>query len=104
MNVGMLWLAHASESLTENVRKAAAYYEKKYGRTPDLCLVHPSMMGSESEPVNEVGGVTVRSWRPVLPGTLWIGVDLEPEYVQHSRKANERQEREKVTEGAEVSA
>jgi hypothetical protein len=48
------------------------YYHKKYGRTPDLCLVHPSMLKNETFKEDKI---TVRPYRPVLPGHLWIGVE-----------------------------
>ena len=46
MNVGMLWFDNdPGTALAAKVARAADYYSKKYGLVPDLCLVHPSMLG-----------------------------------------------------------
>lgn len=70
MHTGMLWFDDSQTELDIKIEKAVDYYHKKYGRTPNLCLVHPNMLG-EKTPSNEK--ITVRSYRPVLPGHLWIG-------------------------------
>ena len=73
MNTGILWFDNSKLSLADKVRKAAAYYKKKYSRDAELCLVHPSMMG---DPIlSEVDKITVRAYRPVLPGHMWIGIE-----------------------------
>ena len=66
------------------------YYKKKYGRTPNLCLIHPNALDSPvtedgiseksktektTRSVNKENGVIIRPYRPVLPGHLWIGVE-----------------------------
>lgn len=87
MHTGMLWFDNSSSSLAAKVRKAAEYYKKKYGRDADLCLVNPSMVGDQNpEPVD---GITIRAYRPVLPGHLWIGVEEIPEYVQEHKAFEE---------------
>lgn len=73
MTTGMLWLC-TKPSLAENVRAAAERYEKKYGRKPELCLVHPKMLTDKID----IDGMTVRPYRPVLPGHLWIGFEEMP--------------------------
>jgi hypothetical protein len=80
MTVGMLWLCMNKE-LLENIQAAAAYYEKKYGRKPELCLVHPSMFdGFVQHEGNrlEVEGILVRPYRPVPPQHIWIGIEEKP--------------------------
>ena len=72
MHTGMLWFDNSQTALNAKIRKAIDYYHKKYGRSPDLCLVHPSMLKDSSL---EVEKITVRPYRPVLPGHLWIGVE-----------------------------
>ena len=67
MHTGMLWFDDTQTTLDNKIKKAAEYYQKKYGRTPDLCLVHPSMM---SDSVEESEKITVRAYRPVLPGHI----------------------------------
>jgi hypothetical protein len=77
MSIGMLWFNNDPKmTLANKIKQAAAYYLKKYGRAPELCLVHPAMLDGQT--LNDVGGITVRPWRPVLPGHLWIGVDEMP--------------------------
>lgn len=72
MNVGMLWFDNDPNlPLADKVAKAADYYRRKYGKTPDLCLVHPGMIGD----TQAAGAVSVRSNRSILPGHLWIGVE-----------------------------
>ena len=76
MTTGMLWLLPNNPKipLGKKIQEAAAYYIKKYDQQPDLCLVHPSAL--EADPnANEIAGITVRPYRPVLPGHLWIGVE-----------------------------
>ena len=73
MNAGMLWFDNDPKTaLTAKIERAVDYYRHKYGRDPNLCLIHPSMMEKEQP---ETGKVTVRPYRPVLPGHLWIGIE-----------------------------
>lgn len=78
MQTGMLWFDNSPSALSVKIQRAAEYYHKKYGRTPDLCLVHPSMFGAvyikDAMPF-DVGNITVRPYRPVLPGHIWIGIE-----------------------------
>lgn len=71
MHTGMLWFDDSKDTLPVKVKKAFDYYMKKYGRTPDLVLVHPSTMEGQQLP----DGITVRPYRPVLPGHIWIGIE-----------------------------
>jgi hypothetical protein len=68
----MLWFDNSSATLESKIQKAADYYHKKYGRMPDLCLVHPNMF--KDAKLND-GKITVRPYRPVLPGHIWIGIE-----------------------------
>lgn len=72
MHTGMLWFDDTQIALEIKIQKAVEYYHKKYGRTPDLCLVHPNML-KDGEPRDEK--ITVRPYRPVLPGHIWIGIE-----------------------------
>jgi hypothetical protein len=87
MNIGMLWFDNDPRaSLDVKVERAAAYYRNKYGKTPTLCFVHPSMLpnGSKAAPQSDsaekekdgvqAGGLEVRSNRSVLPNHFWIGL------------------------------
>jgi hypothetical protein len=78
MNVGMLWFDNDPRTaLTAKVARAADYYRQKYGLVPDLCLVHPSMLGEPRPDLVEghAGKVAVRPNRAILPGHLWIGTE-----------------------------
>jgi hypothetical protein len=78
MNTGMLWFDNDPKTaLTAKIERAADYYLKKYGRKPNLCLIHPNALDGEKpeSPVSNTSGVTIRPYRPVLPGHLWIGIE-----------------------------
>jgi len=85
MNVGMLWFDNdAKADLFVKIERAASYYQDKYGKSPNVCYVHPSMTGTvaapkedtkeEAEPIR-AGAIEVRTTRSVLPNHLWIGVN-----------------------------
>lgn len=74
MRTGMLWFDNSQSTLSVKIQKAVEYYHKKYGRNPDLCLVHPSMLEKEQTTL-EVNKLTVRPYRSVLPGHIWIGIE-----------------------------
>jgi hypothetical protein len=74
MHTGMLWFDNSQSTLPVKIQKAVEYYHRKYGRNPDLCLVHPSMLDKEQTTL-EVNKLTVRPYRPVLPGHIWIGIE-----------------------------
>lgn len=74
MNVGMLWFDDDPRTaLKAKIERAVGYYRQKYGRLPDVCLVHPSML--LSAPTETFDKVTVRPNPIILPGHLWIGVE-----------------------------
>jgi hypothetical protein len=73
MHTGMLWFDNSQTALEIKIQKATEYYEKKYGRKPDLCLLHPSMLNGQKGLV--INGLIVRSYRPVLPGHIWVGIE-----------------------------
>jgi len=77
MHTGMLWFDNSQTALNIKIQKAVDYYHKKYGRTPDLCLVHPSMLDAQekNQRTVEINKLTVRPYRPVLPGHIWIGIE-----------------------------
>ena len=79
MNTGMLWYDNDPKTaLTAKIERAVNYYHKKYGRKPNLCLIHPAALekpGKGKEVSSKAKGVKIRPYRPVLPGHLWIGVE-----------------------------
>jgi len=90
MNTGMMWYdADPKTTLSTKVERAAEYYERKYGRRPNTCLVNPRMLekvpgppaAKAASPQTEESGlggekkVEVRGDGAVLAGHLWIGVE-----------------------------
>ena len=72
MNIGMLWFDNDPKvGLETKIERAASYYLKKYGKNPDLCYVHPSMLSTETPPLSPI---EVRPNQAVLPHHFWIGV------------------------------
>ncbi|MBK6792524.1 MAG: hypothetical protein IPG80_08250 [Anaerolineales bacterium] len=75
MHTGLLWFDNDPRTtLSVKIQKAMDYYSKKFGRRPDLCLVHPSMMDAGQIHI-ELGKLVVRAYRPVMPGHFWIGTE-----------------------------
>jgi threonyl-tRNA synthetase len=73
MNIGMLWYDNDNKSdLATKIQKAVNYYHLKYGKEPNLCLVHPRTLGSSSW---TSAGLEVRTTRSVLPNHFWLGVN-----------------------------
>lgn len=74
MNIGMLWLdADQSKSLPSRVERAAAYYQAKYGRQPNTCVLHPLTLG-EVDPAS-IPLVKVETSLKVLPEHFWVGCE-----------------------------
>lgn len=73
MKVGMLWFdGDLKVNLKVRIERAAVYYRDKYGRTPNLCIIHPSTAG-EGHP-SSVIGVDVRTSAAVQPDHFWLGI------------------------------
>lgn len=72
MNSGMMWLdKDPKTNLAQKIKRAAEYYRRKYGISPDTCLVNPSMLDANT---SQEGKITIQPYRPILPGCLWIGI------------------------------
>jgi len=77
MKTGLLWFDDdPRRQLEEKVLRAAMHYERKYGRPPNLCLVHPSTLNGNGgkQGTLRAGGVEIRPGRSVLPDHFWLGV------------------------------
>jgi hypothetical protein len=75
MNIGMLWFDNDTKAdLPTKIQRAANYYQNKYGRAPNLCFIHPSMIAA---PTKQAGEVELRTSRAVLPNHLWLGVSAK---------------------------
>lgn len=86
MNIGMLWFDNDPKTAVDaKIGRAVSYYQKKYGKAPNLCFVHPSMLtngsGKEVKKSTLENGIEVRSSGTVLPNHFWIGVNGKPEAV-----------------------
>lgn len=68
---GLLWFDDdPARSLADKVGRAARRYALKYGRTPTVCYVHPSMLDNREA---RVDSLRVLPARTVLPNHFWIG-------------------------------
>lgn len=65
----MMW--QSARPLAERVVKAASYYERKYGRKPNMAMAHPRWLSAERLIIH---GVQVMGDRYILDSCLWIGV------------------------------
>ena len=72
MNTGMLWYdSNPKTDLSSKIKRAATYYHQKYGKKPDLCFVHPSIVKKSSKTEN---GIMIQPNNLVLPHHFWIGI------------------------------
>ena len=72
MDIGMLWYDDdAKRPLDAKVASAVEYYKNKYGATPTICFVHPSML---SDGAAAAAGVPLRPAKTVMINHFWLGV------------------------------
>ncbi len=72
MNTGMLWFDNDPKSdFLAKISRATEYYQKKYGRKPDLCYVNPGM---KFEPPPKNVGIDVQTDHMILPDHFWLGI------------------------------
>ena len=75
MNTGLLWFDNDPKvDLARKIQRAAEYYRKKYGKNPDLCFVHPTMLPKTSL---KPGWIEVRTNRSIQPHHFWMGIQPE---------------------------
>jgi hypothetical protein len=78
MDIGMLWLDDDKQRpFDEKVKRAADYYQEKYGRFPELCLVNIKMLaeGLAASPENKkVGRIEVQPTQTVLLNYFLLGM------------------------------
>lgn len=81
MNIGMLWLDEdPSKSLPSRVERATSYYQEKYGRRPNTCVLHPMTLG-EVDPTS-IPMVKVETSAKVLPEHFWVGCEEKKEVLE----------------------
>lgn len=86
MEIGMLWFDNDQKaSIPSKVERAVQYYQKKYGKNPNLCFVHPkTVMGDKARKKGskkitdqdslKIGQVLVLKNEKILPDHFWIGI------------------------------
>jgi hypothetical protein len=82
MEIGMLWYDNDPHlDLGDKVKNAAAYYQRKYRQTPNLCFVNPCMI---LDVRTQAGAITVCSNKAIQPHHFWIGFAMQdqPEVEQ----------------------
>jgi hypothetical protein len=73
MEFGMMWFDdNPKTTLADKLERAIHYYSQKYGHTPDVCFVNPSML---KEPLKQANNITIRPYRSILPCHFWIGLE-----------------------------
>ena len=76
MEIGMLWYdGDPSRCMDEKVERAAAYYRNKYGRSPNLCLIHPQTADPPAKDSNTT--IEIRLSHLVLQDHFWMGIRPE---------------------------
>jgi hypothetical protein len=77
----MLWFDNDPKTtLQAKIISAADHYRHKYGRVPDMCFVPVT-----NQPM-QIGRLTVKPWRSVMPHHLWIGCEensIQQEGINH---------------------
>ena len=100
MKTGLLWFDDDPDrTLEDKVARAAAHYQRKHGRAPDLCFVHSGAFdGNDNRKMTKVGEVEIRAGRSILPHHFWIGVDEENgKAKRHSLVARVEREQRTMT-------
>ena len=70
---GMLWFDNNQvTSLTEKLSRARAYYETKYGKAPDFCLVNNKIDISQA---GDIPGMIVETHKLILLNHFLLGVN-----------------------------
>ena len=93
MDIGMLWFDNDKKSsIPSKVEKAARYYQKKYGKNPDVCYVHSRMVKGENEKNSgskkiaggnplKIGKILMLKNDKVLPDHFWIGIRTQEDKI-----------------------
>ncbi len=72
LKTGMLWFDNApNRSLEAKLRRAMAYYERKYGAKPTVCYLHPTSL---TQPLASLDDIKLVKAADVLPNHFWLGI------------------------------
>jgi hypothetical protein len=68
---GMLWFDNDKKrTLAEKIKRAADYFNKKYGRVPNVCFVNKGVIEAVEMP-----GIKVRPSGIILPNHFLVGME-----------------------------
>lgn len=84
MRICMLWFDSSKDDLSIKVIRAAKYYQKKYQKQPNTCLVNSKIFEGKNKDF-QIDYISVRPDNYVLPNHMWIGVE-EKEGKEHNGK------------------
>ena len=71
MEIGELYLVEdKSMNLEQRVLWAAKRYQRKYGQSPTLCLLPPSLLHGQQ---GQLGNLRLEAKQSLLPNYLWMG-------------------------------
>jgi ParB-like chromosome segregation protein Spo0J len=71
----MMWLDDSSASIADKVRKAAAFFESKYGKKAVRCRMNMTTAGPGFASPTEIDGVKVVIDGRILTNHLWIAAE-----------------------------
>lgn len=72
MTVGMMWLELDTKKTTNQIiDEAVKYYENKYGKKANCCIVNPKTIAEEFQ----YGNIGVKISKSILSFHYWIGRD-----------------------------
>ena len=73
MKEGLLWYDdNPGRGLAEKIGPAARRYQEKFGASPNVCYVHPSVLDGNGK-TQKVGELTVAPLSSVLRHHFWLG-------------------------------
>lgn len=73
MNEGMLWYdGDKQRTLEDKVRRAAEYYQEKYGKQPNICMINANIDVDGAS--KALGTIEIVSAKNVLPNHFWVGI------------------------------
>lgn len=72
MEIGLLWFDdNPKVPLATKIENAARRYRERFGKSPNVCYVHPkTLIGAENMPTN----VRLIESTSIQPNCFWIGV------------------------------
>lgn len=72
MKTGLLWFDDSAKvPLATKVENAARRYRERFGRSPNVCYVHPQTLAGQAVVTSVVRIVELAS---VQPNHFWVGV------------------------------